>query len=336
MIPLHPRLLFAVLFFCLHVSAQDRVGSITGTVTDPDGRAVANAPVQAANIATTTVYRAATSASGNYMLAKLPVGTYTLVVPDVGFTLVRFERKGVLVQSSPASRIDIRLEWGGNLGTPGDDQSAFNLAKSTAPSGPPPRTREGKLDFSGVWIGSFDPNPEVPALLPWAEALTKERMANAGKDAPSTFCLPPFIIPGGPLIYKIVQTPDLLITLFENVPNFRQVYLDGRPHPKEPNPSWLGHSTGTWQRDTLVIDTVGFNDKGWLGLGTPHTEMLHVIERYWRPDLGHLEVEATLEDAGTFTKPWKQRSAWYLAPSDDVLEYVCSENNSDPKHMTGK
>jgi hypothetical protein len=161
-------------------------------------------------------------------------------------------------------------------------------------------------------------------------------MANAGKDAPSTFCLPPFIFPGGPLIYKVVQTPALLITLFENVPNFRQVYLDGRAHPKEPNPSWLGHSTGSWQRDTLVIDTVGFNDKSWLGLGYPHTEMLHVIERYRRPERGHLEIEATLEDPGTFTKPWKERNTWYLAPEDDVLEYVCSENNSDPQHITGK
>jgi hypothetical protein len=333
---MRPRLIFAVLLLGLDVPGQDRVGSIIGTITDPDGRAVVNAPVQASDIATATVYRATTSASGSYTLAKLPVGTYTLVVPDVGFTLVRFERKGILVQAAPMLRMDIRLEWGGNLGTPGDDQSAFNIAKSTAQPGRAPRTREGKLDFSGVWIGSFDPNPVVPTLLPWAETLTKERMANYGKDSPSTFCLPPFIFPGGPLIYKVVQTPALLITLFENVPNYRQVYLDGRAHPKEPNPSWLGHSTGTWQRDTLVIDTVGFNDKSWVGLAYPHTEMLHVIERYRRPDRGHLEVEVTIEDPGTFTKPWKQRYTWYLAPEDDVLEYVCSENNSDPQHMTGK
>jgi hypothetical protein len=225
---------------------------------------------------------------------------------------------------------------GGNLGTPGDDQSTFNLAKSRAQPGPAPRTRQGRPDFSGVWIGSLDPNPEVAALLPWAAKITKERMANAGKDTPGTFCLPAFAIPSGPLIYKIVQTPTLLITLFENVPNVRQVYLDGRAHPKEPNPSWLGHSTGSWQEDTLVIYTVGFNDKSWLGPRFPHTEMLHVTERYRRTDRAHLEIEATLEDPGTFTKPWKQRYTWYLAPEDDVLEYVCSENNKDPQHMTGK
>jgi len=167
------RLIIAVLLLGLYVRAQDRVGSITGTITDPDGRAVVNAPVQASNIATAKVYRAITSASGSYTLARLPVGTYTLVVPDVGFTLVRFERRDILVQAAPTLRMDIRLEWGGNLGTPGDDQSAFNLAKSTAQPGPTPRTREGKVDFSGVWIGSFDHNPEIPTLLPWAEALTK-------------------------------------------------------------------------------------------------------------------------------------------------------------------
>ena len=334
--PMLPRIIVVILLLGLDLQAQGQAGSIAGTVTDPDGRAVVNTPVEAHNIASSTVYRGTTSASGNYTLAKLPVGTYTLVVPDVGFTLVRFERKGILVEPALTLRMDIRLEWAGNLGTPGDDQSAFNMAKSNAQPGPAPHTRDGKPDFSGVWIASFDPNPEVPALLPWAEALTKERMANAGKDAPSTFCLPPFIFPGGPLLYKVVQTPALLITLFENVPNYRQVYLDGRAHPKDLNPSWIGHSTGTWQHETLVIDTVGFNDKSWVGMGFPHTEMLHVIERYRRPDRGHLEVEATLEDAGTFTKPWKQRSTWYLSPEDDVLEYVCSENNKDPQHMPGK
>lgn len=93
------------------------------------------------------------------------------------------------------------------------------------------------------------------------------------------------------------------MTLFENVPNFRQVYLDRRTHPKDLNHTWLGHSIGRWEGDTLVIDTVGFNDKSWV-LIYPHTEMLHVIERYHRADRPHLEVEATIEDPGTYAKPW--------------------------------
>src|SRR5215831_17620923 len=100
------------------------------------------------------------------------------------------------------------------------------------------------------------------------------------------------------------------------------------------NPTWLGHSIGRWEGDTLVIDTVGFNDKSWV-LIYPHTEMLHVIERYRRADRPHLEVEATIEDPGTYAKPWKQRSIWNLSPGDDVLEYVCNDNNKDPQHITG-
>jgi len=137
------------------------------------------------------------------------------------------------------------------------------------------------------------------------------------------------------LIFKFIQTPQILLTIFENVPNYRQVYLDGRAHPKEPNPSWQGHSTGTWKGDTLVIDTIGFNDKSWIEI-YPHTEMLHVIERYRRPNRATLEVEATIEDAGAYTKAWKRSSTWYFSPQDEVLEYVCAENNKDAPHMIGK
>lgn len=185
-----------------------------------------------------------------------------------------------------------------------------------------------------MWIGAADPQPEEPAFLAWAETIVKERIANAGRDNPSTLCLSPFVFPGGALVYKIIQTPALLVTLFENVPNFRQVYLDRCTHPKDLNPTWLGHSIGRWEGDTLVIDTVGFNDKSWV-LIYPHTEMLHVIERYRRADRPHLEVEATIEDPGTYAKPWKQRSIWNLSPGDDVLEYVCNENNKDPQRITG-
>src|SRR2546423_15504636 len=102
---MRPRIIFAVLLIGLDAPAQDRVGSIMGTITDPDGRAVVNAPVEARNLVNATVYMATTSASGNYTLAKLPVGTYTVVVPDVGFTLVMFERKDILVQAAPTLRM---------------------------------------------------------------------------------------------------------------------------------------------------------------------------------------------------------------------------------------
>ncbi len=120
-----------------------------------------------------------------------------------------------------------------------------------------------------------------------------------------------------------------------NVPGIVQVFLDGRSHPKDPFPTWMGHSVGRWEGDTLVVDTVGFNAASWLRL-FPHTEMLHVVQRYRRPNLARIEKEVTIEDPGSFTKPWKIRDAWDLAPSEEVMEYVCNENEKDLPHLTGK
>jgi hypothetical protein len=107
------------------------------------------------------------------------------------------------------------------------------------------------------------------------------------------------------------------------------VFLDGRAHPKDPDPTWMGHSIGKWEKDTLVIDTAGLNDKSWLlqGVWLPHTEMLHIVERYRRPDLAHLNIDLTLEDPGTFTKPVQRHLVWELSPGEEILENVCNENN---------
>jgi hypothetical protein len=91
--------------------------------------------------------------------------------------------------------------------------------------------------------------------------------------------------------------------LFEDLPGVRQIYLDGCSHPKKWKPTWMGHSVGHWDGDALAVDTVGFNDKSWLGEYS-HTERLHVIERYTRRDLGHMDVQVEMEDPGTFVKPW--------------------------------
>src|SRR5262249_38984425 len=113
----------------------------------------------------------------------------------------------------------------------------------------------------------------------------------------------------------------------------RQIYLDGRGHPKDFNPSWMGHSIGHWEGDTLAIDTVGFNDLAWAAGSFPQTEKLHVTERFRRLDLGHLEVEMTYDDPGAFKQPVTRRVVDTLAPKDvDVLEYVCNENEKDVAH----
>jgi hypothetical protein len=138
--------------------------------------------------------------------------------------------------------------------------------------------------------------------------------------------------------YRFVQTRDVLVIIEEANDPPRQIYLDGRRHPDDPNPSYMGHSIGHWEDDTLVVDTVGLNDRGWIAFGSyPQTEKLHVIERFRRPDLGHLEREITFDDPSAFKKPWTLKRVSSLAPKGiDVLEYVCAENNRDVEHLVGK
>ena len=117
----------------------------------------------------------------------------------------------------------------------------------------------------------------------------------------------------------------------------RQIFLDGRSHPPEPNATWFGHSVGRWNEDTLVVDTIGFNDRSWLDMnGHPHTEMLHVVERYRRPDLGHLELEMIVEDSAALKRPWIIKRTYILDPKDDILEAVCTENEKDALHVFTK
>jgi hypothetical protein len=116
--------------------------------------------------------------------------------------------------------------------------------------------------------------------------------------------------------------------LFEDAPGFRQVFLDGRSHPPTPNPTWYGHSVGRWEGDTLVVETVGFNDRSWIGV-YPHTEQLRATERYRRSEYGRLEIQVVFDDPGTFMRPWTQNLVWYLAPQEEVIEYVCENNRTD-------
>jgi hypothetical protein len=283
-------------------------------------------------VETGKVYQTSSSAKGNYSLAELPGGTYELTIPPIGFSYARFERKNIALQASETLRLDLSLRWGGNLGTPGDDPLTFHSVKS-APSGrPAPRTAEGKTDFSGVWYANHDV-PEQAALLPWAAEITKKRAANGAVEQPSNFCLPGDPILILPLFYKIVQAPKTIVMLWEGQPpGVRQVFFDQHDHSKALDPSWLGHSIGKWEGDTLVVDTAGFNDRSWLGV-FPHTEMLHVTERYRRAELAHLEREVTVEDPGTFAKPWKTRAVWDLDLNEEIHEYICNENETDIPHL---
>jgi len=193
-----------------------------------------------------------------------------------------------------------------------------------------PQTPEGKADLSGVWVvrGSTDLPGELP-YRPEALKLWQERRANLAKDDPAAYCLPNGVVRVTPLPYKIVQTKQLVVVLSEgNTHSFRRFFLDGRAHnlDLEPN-SWTGDSTAKWEGDTLVVDTIGFNDRTWLDdTGKPHSDELHVIERYRRPDPAHLEIQYTLEDPKFLTRPYSFTRT-FVPANREIQERFCTEQN---------
>lgn len=316
-------------------------GSISGKILTAagNGAAVPKAPVEATNLATKATYKAISATDGTYNLSGLPAGMYEISVENVQFFLP-FHDNAVHVGEGKNTRLDIRLDdfQLNTLGDGGDDFVLF-LQDRPVPSGPAPRASDGKPDLSGVWGLAFPPKPvgDAPQPLPWAEAAAKQR-GKRGRltDLGTSACLPAGVGEFGPP-QRIVQTPGLIVIIDGGFNPPRQIYLDGRGHPKEFNPSWMGHSIGHWEGDTLVVDTVGFNDLGWVSAGPalfPQTEKLHITERFRRLDLGHLEVERTHDDPGTFQQPFTTREVHPLAPKDEeVQEYVCAENNRDLPHL---
>ena len=216
-------------------------------------------------------------------------------------------------------------------------------------SAPTRKMTDGKPDFSGFWMpqqavkyllnlaADFKPG-EIP-FQPWAEQLYKERIDNNGKDHPGVRCLPSGIpeknnIPDG---LKVVQTPDLLVFLYESRTIYRQVFLDGRPLPKNAQPTWMGYSVGRWEGAALVVETIGQNGKTWLDMrGLPGTEALKVTERYTRPNIGQINIDVTIDDPKAYTKPWNVKLGWRLVPDTDLIESICEENSRDLPHMVGK
>jgi hypothetical protein len=223
-----------------------------------------------------------------------------------------------------------------------------NMPPSPKLSAPAPRTANGKPDLSGVWQADgqtyfFDlaaglkPGDVVP--LPWARALQEQREANLHGDDPLARCQPhgvPRINTNGLFPFKIVQTPSVVVILYEQLNLFRQVFLDGRQLEDDANPTWLGYSTGHWDGDTLVVDTRGFNGKTWLDTqkGRPASDALHVVERFRRPTFGDLEIVATIDDPRAYAKPWTTTAQHNrLQSGTDILEFICAENEKDRPHM---
>jgi hypothetical protein len=222
--------------------------------------------------------------------------------------------------------------------TPGIPRTADGKPDLTAAL---PRMADGKPDLSGIWrtdmAGLAESGKAQGAVKaqPWAAELTAKRKENLGNDSPSVRCLPDGIT-AEMGVGKMVQTPGLIVMLWGST-LYRQIFLDGRDLPVDPNPTWMGYSVGHWEGDTLVISTAGFNDRTWLdGDGHPHTEGLRVTERLHRTDFGHMEIIRTFADAGALLEPWTVPVKLELDPDNEGLEYVCNENERDAAHLVGK
>jgi hypothetical protein len=258
--------------------------------------------------------------------------------------------------------VAVHAQWV-NYPTPGLPRTKDGKPNLNAPA---PRASNGKPDLSGVWQAEGAPIPELIKLLPGGEnglgediptkyfiniladfergqeplqpaaaaAATRLTLTATGDNLLN--CLPsglPLVVTT-PAPFKFVQTPGLVVMLAEADTTFRQIFVDGRPHPKDPTPSWMGSSVGRWEGDTLVVETTGFNDRGQLdALGHRHSDALRVTERYRRLDVGHMDVRLTLDDPKTFTRPVTVNFRAVLRPDTDLIEYFCTENEKDRQRI---
>ena len=227
-----------------------------------------------------------------------------------------------------------------------------------------PRLPDGKPDLSGIWHVAnripctSDINRFVPCGLeiggsplalnvgsgltgglpyqPWAAAVVKQRTADNSKDDPHARCLPdnPPRTWGLPHLTKIVHTPRLLVMLYEVNAMYRQIFLDGRPLPADPNPAWNGYSVGHWEGDTLVVQTAGFRDNLWIDMGgSPMSDAAKMTERLRRPNFGTLEVAITVDDPKVYTRPWTVSMNQGLELDTELIDEFCLENEQSSQRM---
>ena len=233
----------------------------------------------------------------------------------------------------------------------------------------PPRAADNHPDFTGVWLNAWfvggrvtplpvSPTGEPPAatfgdvfanfkeppIQPWAAQLKAARKEQNSKDNPDAHCLPMGLMQFHmhPQPRKVIQTPDVIAILYEGNAGMRQIFTDGRKLPdNDPQPWWYGYSVGHWEGDTLVVETTGFRDGGWLDIdGSPLTDAARMTERWRRTSYGSMQIDVTIDDPKAYTKPFAVRVHHRLATDTtldaDLIEFICQENNKAPQLMVGK
>lgn len=258
----------------------------------------------------------------------------------------------LLLGASPSMAL---AQWLG-YPTPGIPRLASGAPDLKAPA---PRTREGKPDFSGIWFANVPAKDyckekdcvqeermareqinlgiNMKGGLPyteWSKEQMVKRRANGEREDPHTYCKPPNYPRAWtlPQHTKIIQTPNEMVMLHEFNAAYREVYLDGRPLPQDPNPTWNGYSTGHWEGDTLVIETNGIRDDMWLDIqGSPITESAHLTERLKRINFGLMQVEIAVNDPKAYTHPWSVTIEMAIQVDTQMLEEICLDNEQDVK-----
>jgi hypothetical protein len=241
-----------------------------------------------------------------------------------------------------------------NYPTPGTPRLPDGTPNLAAPA---PRAADGRPDLSGIWAAECaiygrdscftrslffnlakDLKPDDVQMTPWAAQIQTQRESRNHVDDPYGYCLPPgtprIDFGGGP--FRILHTPQITALLYETLVGmtFRQVFTDGRPLPDVIEPTWLGYSVGHWDGDAFVVETTGFRDGGWLDTfkGRPHSDALHVTERFRRIDFGHMELTITIDDPKAFVKPWTIKAPLLLLPDTELVEAFCDGHDRTMTH----
>jgi len=232
-----------------------------------------------------------------------------------------------------------------------DGQDGQRAQRRTGPARPAPRGPNGRVILgpppgqAGLWIGGItnltnpDNTPVKVPYQPWAQAVAQDRRQN--QFEPHTRCKPSggprqFLTPYGVEFVELQELQRIFILDVGGPHSYRIIYMDGREHPKNLTPSYYGHNVGHWEGDTLVVDSVGYNERFWFDRGAhPHTEQLHLVERFTRVDFDNIKYEVTIDDPGAYTAPWSGQFNLRLDPGDELFEYVCQDNNFAPQLMLG-